>query len=89
MSISEVKSFVEIAGGGGRISNLSIQMDPASTLGALDVATVVTLLNVSSFDVVISSTEPDWLHCLFRGLKDRVVTIEISAASFVGAEEDI
>jgi hypothetical protein len=77
----------EVFGGGGRISDFLAQTDWASKLGALDAVAMVTLLDVTSFVLVISSTEPS-VYCLFRDLVVRVVIVELSIASLVGADDD-
>lgn len=88
MSISGIKSFVEVRGGGGRITNFSAHVDLASQLGALDVATIVILLDVTCFVLVTSSIEPS-RHCVFLDLVVRVVIVELSIESLVGAEDEI
>jgi hypothetical protein len=67
---------MEVSGGGGWISNFSAQRDLAWELRALDVATIVTLLDVTSLVLVTSSTEPS-VHNLFRDRVVRVVVVEL------------
>jgi len=63
-------------------------MDWASKLDALDVVTMMTLLDVTSLVPVISSTDPS-VRCLFRDLVVLVVTVELSISSLVGAEDEM
>lgn len=88
MSILGVKSAIEVFGGGGWISDFSAQADLASKLGALDVVTIVTLLEVTSIVVVTSSTDPP-VRCFLRDFVVRVVTVELSIDSLVGADSEI